>query len=243
MRGATLVAGLAVVMTVSGSVAYANPQSTPASAYVDVNGVTVRVRAYQQGNQTYLNAQDVAAAVRKAGDYGQWIGHTFYMQPYIQDGIQPSDWQIVKELETAYETGTHDPFVPVAGPFTVPDGHGGYLTLVEGLRSPSVDGQGRQLFFWHNNQFAGMWQIYELGQVGAIQVEGRDIVVNLPRLDGTKQVEKVYFRWRKGGLWWSGHSPAFDVVGGVWGVPYYMSPDGGILSPRQVYYPPGRTAQ
>ena len=38
---------------------------------------------------------------------------------------------------------------------TVSDGHGGTLTAVLGTRSPTADGYGQLVFFWHNGRFIG----------------------------------------------------------------------------------------
>ncbi|MFE7214331.1 LppP/LprE family lipoprotein [Streptomyces sp. NPDC001698] len=59
-------------------------------------------------------------------------------------------------MATTVETG--DPsehFAPSSAPVTVADGSGGYLTAVIGTRSPSVDGYGQLVFFWHGTTFAG----------------------------------------------------------------------------------------
>jgi len=51
--------------------------------------------------------------------------------------------------------------MPIGDPVTVPDGASGTLTAIIGRRSPSGDGTGQLVFFWHNSSFLGWHSDYE----------------------------------------------------------------------------------
>jgi hypothetical protein len=46
-------------------------------------------------------------------------------------------------------------FIPSGDPVSTPDGAGGTLQAIVGIRTPTADGKGQLVFFFHNNAFVG----------------------------------------------------------------------------------------
>jgi hypothetical protein len=78
--------------------------------------------------------------------------------------------------------GTH--FVPISRRVVVSDGHGGSLTAVIGGRTPSADGYGQLVFFFHNQSFLGWDENHEAISIASIR----------PR--GTARFEVIYSHYR-----------------------------------------------
>ena len=57
------------------------------------------------------------------------------------------------------DPSTH--FEPIGEPVTLSDGVSGTLTAVVGRRSPSGDGTGQLIFFWHDTSFVGWHDDHE----------------------------------------------------------------------------------
>jgi hypothetical protein len=119
-------------------------------------------------------------------------------------------------MTTTVETG--DPsehFAPSSAPVTVADGSGGYLTAVIGTRSPSADGRGQLVFFWHGTTFVG-WdssseslaiQAIAPGKPGTFRVTydhyGPDDALCCPSLAAVT----IEYRWNGRGFTPSGMPP------------------------------------
>ncbi len=128
----------------------------------------------------------------------------------------PSPSAIARVMATTVEAG--DPsehFAPSSAPVTVADGSGGYLTAVIGTRSPSADGYGQLVFFWHGTTFVG-WdrsseslaiQAITPGKPGAIRVTyahyGPDDGLCCPSLPAVT----IEYRWNGHGFTPSGMPP------------------------------------
>src|SRR5437764_2593360 len=67
----------------------------------------------------------------------------------------PTASQIATQVARTHETEVPDETFTEGAPVTVADGAGGYLTAVPARRSPSADGHGELVFFWHNRTFLG----------------------------------------------------------------------------------------
>ena len=100
----------------------------------------------------------------------------------IRASTPPTEAQIATQLARTHETDvpdetfTGDPPVTV----TVPDGTGGSLTAVPARRSPSADGHGWLVFFWHNGTFLGWDTNLETWNVG-VRADGHTIRATYPR--------------------------------------------------------------
>jgi hypothetical protein len=68
----------------------------------------------------------------------------------------PNANDIASEMAQTVEVGNpRTNFMPIGNPVTVSDGASGTLTAVIGRRSPSADGKGQLIFFWHDTSFLG----------------------------------------------------------------------------------------
>jgi len=70
----------------------------------------------------------------------------------------PSRTQIEAVMRRTVEVRDHSEHFATLGRLvavTVGDGRGGTLTAVLGTRSPTADGYGQLVFFWHNGRFIG----------------------------------------------------------------------------------------
>jgi LppP/LprE lipoprotein len=70
----------------------------------------------------------------------------------------PSRTQINAVMRRTVEVTDHSERFATLGRLvavTVSDGHDGTLTAVLGTRSPTADGYGQLVFFWHNGHFIG----------------------------------------------------------------------------------------
>ena len=68
----------------------------------------------------------------------------------------PSRTQIEAVMRRTVEVTDHSEHFATLGRLfavTVGDGRGGTLTAVLGTRSPTADGYGQLVFFWHNGRF------------------------------------------------------------------------------------------
>ena len=86
----------------------------------------------------------------------------------------PTDTQIAAQLARTHETEARDETFTGGPPVTVADGAGGYLTGVAALRSPTADGHGSLLFFWHNRTFLG-WDTNRETWNADIRADGQTI--------------------------------------------------------------------
>jgi LppP/LprE lipoprotein len=85
----------------------------------------------------------------------------------------PSASDIASEMARTVEID--DPstnFEPIGEPVTVSDGESGTLTAAIGRRSPSGDGTGQLIFFWHNTSFLGWHSDREATRFGGLSGVG-----------------------------------------------------------------------
>jgi hypothetical protein len=67
-----------------------------------------------------------------------------------------------RELHAASELNDQtEHFEPAWPILTTPDGYGGTLSVVGALRTPSGDGRGQAVFFWHDGKLVGAAPRYE----------------------------------------------------------------------------------
>jgi hypothetical protein len=116
----------------------------------------------------------------------------------------PSLQEISLEMSSTVEANIHsEHFTAWGKPMTVPDGHGGALTAVVGLRWPSADGYGQLLFFWHNQRFLGWDARYESIGIGPLRSGGAGVVrarftryaAHDPLCCPSLKPEWISFRW------------------------------------------------
>lgn len=70
----------------------------------------------------------------------------------ISPSIEEIGLQMSRTVEGVHAT-TH--FTAQGEPLTIPDGEGGWLTAIQGVRYPTADGYGQLVFFWRNATFLG----------------------------------------------------------------------------------------
>lgn len=76
-------------------------------------------------------------------------------------------------MRSTEEIGTPgEYFAPVGQPVTINDGHGGTLTAAIGSRTPTADGHGMVVFFWHDATFVGWDSTTEATATDAIASAG-----------------------------------------------------------------------
>lgn len=128
----------------------------------------------------------------------------------------PSPSAIARVMTATAETDdASEHFAPSSAPVTVADGSGGHLTAVLGTRSPSADGHGQLVYFWHGTTFVG-WdssseslaiQAITPGKPGAIRVTyahyGPDDALCCPSLPAVT----IEYRWNGHGFTPSGMPP------------------------------------
>src|SRR4051794_8387158 len=87
----------------------------------------------------------------------------------------PTAKQIAAQVATTHEVDFPDEGFTAELPTTVGDGGAGFLTAVPALRSPSADGHGWLVFFWHNQTFLGWDTDQETWNVGVEAATPRSI--------------------------------------------------------------------
>ncbi len=131
--------------------------------HVLVGGISkqVLVQVFERRVLTYTPSNPPGWQVESGN-----VGLQYYQWRYQQIGMTatpasnapqspPTAAAITDVMSRTVEVG--DPtvhFTPVA-PLAVDDGQGGVLTAVIGTRSPTADGYGQIVFFWHNQNFLG----------------------------------------------------------------------------------------
>ena len=93
---------------------------------------------------------------------------------------------------------------------TVGDGKGGSLTAVLGTRSPTADGYGQLVFFWHNGRFIGWNSRFEAIAVISIKAVGATVQIRFAHYRRTDAFCCPSLPPVTVGYRWSGHgsSPA-----------------------------------
>ena len=132
---------------------------------------------------------------------------------------RPSDSQIATQLARTHESEVPDEAFADGPPVTVDDGAGGYLTAVPALRSPSADGHGWLLFFWHNRTFLGWDTNQETWNVG-VRADGQAIQATYPRYASGDAAccpslpsITITYRWNGTGLVQDQPLPSEAIVG------------------------------
>ena len=102
---------------------------------------------------------------------------------------------------------------------TVSDGSGGYLTAVSALRTPSADGHGDLIFFWHNQTFLGWdtneetWNTMVHADADAIAVTYPDYAPGNPACCPSLPPVTIIYGWSRTGFTQSQKIPAGAIVG------------------------------
>lgn len=93
----------------------------------------------------------------------------------------PSAQAIAAVIASTHEVSDpNEDFSEGSSPVTVSDGHGGYLTAVAAGRTPSADGHGWLVFFWHDQTFLGWDTDQETWNVSVEAGGPRAIVATYP---------------------------------------------------------------
>lgn len=128
----------------------------------------------------------------------------------------PTPGQIAAEMSQTIEIGDQISFAQAQlVPVTVADGSGGYLTAVRGARSPSADGYGQLVFFWHNQTFLGWDSKYESMDILKVWSPGpHQIAVSYAHYAATDGAccpslppVVIYYSWENGHLVSTGAPP------------------------------------
>jgi hypothetical protein len=120
---------------------------------------------------------------------------------------------------------THEAVDPNEGfvggsPVTVSDGSNGYLTAVPAQRSPSADGHGALVFFWHDQTFLGWdtnketWNVtLRAAGTNAIEATYPDYAPGEPACCPSLPPVTISYRWSGTGLAQDRTLPSGAVVG------------------------------
>lgn len=87
----------------------------------------------------------------------------------------PTSQQIAAQIANTHEVAYPNEGFSGGSPVTVSDGTGGYLTAVPAGRTPSADGHGWLVFFWHNQTFLG-WDTNKETWNVTVQSEGTNAI-------------------------------------------------------------------
>jgi hypothetical protein len=117
---------------------------------------------------------------------------------------------------TVEVANTSTTFMPIGNPVTVSDGASGTLTAIIGQRSPSADGKGQLIFFWHDTSFLGWNSDHEtldfggLSAAGPGQIDAQVIVFgpNDPLCCPTSPPVTIAYQWNGQQIAPSGPPPA-----------------------------------
>jgi hypothetical protein len=137
------------------------------------------------------------------------------------DSIVPSATEIALEMSRTVESGSvSEHFTP--GPTTeILDGSGGTLTAAVGVRSPTADGYGQLVFFWHNDEFLG-WnasqETISIEQIdspasGVFEVKYAQYAPSDPISSPSLPPVTITYRWTGSALESSGTPP--NLIGSV----------------------------
>lgn len=131
----------------------------------------------------------------------------------------PSAPQITAQISRTHETTDPSEGFIGSAPVTVSDGSGGYLTAVSALRTPSADGHGDLIFFWHNQTFLG-WDTNEETWNAMVHADADAIVATYPDYASGNPIccpslppITITYGWSRTGFTQSQKIPAGAIVG------------------------------